>query len=114
AEPRPARKLHVTQTLDERQADQGKLILEVKATALGLVPDLDRILTLAPEGFETVKTDDQGVSVSKFEPESDPLAVGSERTWLVTLKARPDQGRPERFQFGKARADDAEMDYRRY
>jgi hypothetical protein len=113
-EPRPARKLHVTQTLDERQADQGKLILEVKVTALGLVPELDRILTLAPDAFDIVKTDDQGVSVAKFEPESDPLAVGSERTWLVTLQAKPDQGRPEGFHFGKAKADDTEMAYRRY
>jgi hypothetical protein len=113
-EPRPARKLHVTQTLDERQADQEKLILEVKVTALGLVPEFDGILTLAPDGFDIVKTDDQGVSVAKFEPESDPLAVGSERTWLVALKARPDQGRPDRFQFGKAKASDTEMAYRRY
>jgi hypothetical protein len=113
-EPRPARKLHVTQTLDERQADQGKLLLEIKVTALGLVPDLDRVLTLAPDGFDVVKTDDQGVSVAKFEPESDPLAVGSERTWLVTLQAKPEQGRPEHFHFGKAKASDAEMAYRRY
>ena len=38
----PCRKLQITQTLDERQADKGKLILEVKATALGLVPDAGR------------------------------------------------------------------------
>ena len=41
---RPFEKLQITQTLDERQAKDGKLILEVKATALGLVPDLDSIV----------------------------------------------------------------------
>ena len=41
---RPFEKLQIIQTLDERQAKDGKLILEVKATALGLVPDLDTIV----------------------------------------------------------------------
>ncbi len=48
---RPFEKLQITQTLDERQAKDGKLILEVKATALGLVPDLDTIVTLDQPGF---------------------------------------------------------------
>src|SRR5262249_30097404 len=51
-EPRPARRFEITQTLDERQARAGKLVLEVKATAHGLVPDLGRLLALEPEDFE--------------------------------------------------------------
>ena len=39
---RPFEKLQITQTLDERQATDGKLILEIKAAARGLVPDLDK------------------------------------------------------------------------
>jgi hypothetical protein len=35
-ESRPVRKLQITQTLDERQAEKGKLLLEIKATAIGL------------------------------------------------------------------------------
>jgi len=113
--PRPARKLQVTQTLDERQAAQGKLLLEIKATALGLVPDLDRLLTLAPGGFDIIKTDDQGVSVSKFDPESEMIAVASDRTWVVTLKAKPGLPQPpQHFQFGKAKEDDVTMTYQRY
>jgi hypothetical protein len=114
-EPRPARKLQVTQTLDERQAAQGKLLLEVKATALGLVPELDRIVAMAPEGFDVVKTDDQGVSVSKFDPESDTIAVATERTWMVTLKAKPDLAQlPQRFAFGQTKGDDTTMSYQRF
>jgi hypothetical protein len=111
--PRPALRLEVTQTLDERQAAQGKLLLEVKATASGLVPDLERIVDLAPEGFEVVKTDDQGVSVSKFQPESDTIAVASERTWVVVLKAAG-QETPPNFRFGKARDGETKMVYQRY
>jgi hypothetical protein len=113
-EPRPARKLEVTQTLDERQAAQGKLILEVKATATGLVPELSRVLELAPEGFEVVKTDDQGVSVARFHPESETIAVQSERSWQITLRAVAGTEAPKVFRFGKAKDSGAKMVYQRY
>ena len=57
---RPFEKLQITQTLDERQAADGKLILEVKATARGLVPDLESIVELDHAGFQVEKVDDQG------------------------------------------------------
>jgi hypothetical protein len=113
-EPRPARKLQITQTLDERQAAQGKLLLEVKATALGLVPDLQQVLHLVPSGFDIVKTDNQGVSVSKFDEESDQVAVASERNWMVTLQAKEGVPVPQQFQFGKPKIDDTVMTYQRY
>jgi hypothetical protein len=114
-EPRPARKIQITQTLDERQADRGKLILEVKATATGLVPELDRLLEVRAEGFAVEKTEDQGVSVSKFEQEVEGIGITSERTWLVTLKAGDDLAHlPKTFTFGKAKAPDVKMTYQRY
>jgi hypothetical protein len=114
-EPRPAHKLQITQILDERQAAQGKLMLEIKATALGLVPEFDQLLTLAPDGFDIAKTDDQGVSVSKFDPDSEDIAIASERTWLVTLRASPDRAQPPRtFHFGQSKVEDATMLYQRY
>ena len=114
-EPYPFRKLQITQILDERQAAQGKLMLEIKATAVGLVPDLDQILTLAPDGFDIVKTDDQGVSVSKFDPDSEDIAIASERTWLVTLRAHAGRAQPPpTFRFGQAKVEEATMLYQRY
>jgi hypothetical protein len=113
--PRPFRKLQITQTLDERQAGQGKLVLEVKASALGLVPDLDQLVKLPPAGFALVKTDDQGISVSKFDPESDVVAIGSERTWVLTLHGHEGSAEPARsFLFPKAKDDGASMTYQRY
>jgi hypothetical protein len=112
---RPYRELRVTQTLDERQADKGKLLLEVKATALGLVPALDGVLDLAPEGFDVVSVDDHGVSVSEFHRESSDAVVLSERSWDVALQATPGQpALPRSFTFGAARADAAEMVHQRY
>ena len=65
----------MTQTLDERQADKGKLILEVKAVGVGLVPDLERAVRRStPAGFEITKTEDQGVAVKKFEEDAEKNA----------------------------------------
>jgi hypothetical protein len=77
------------------------------------VPDLDQILDLAPEGFEVVKTDDQGVSVSKFDDTADQTAVVSERTWMVTFKAKEGQV-PHAFHFGSPKVDVTEAAYQRY
>jgi hypothetical protein len=112
---RPIKKLEVTQTLDERQADQGKLVLEVKATAQGLVPPLDEILDLKPGEFDIVETDDQGLSVSKFDQSSDDTTIVSERTWLVSMKAKENLPEPPKmFRFAVARSDDAAVTYQRY
>ena len=95
---RPFEKLQITQTLDERQAAEGKLILEVKATARGLVPDLESIVKLDHAGFEIDKIDDQGISVSRFDPDSDANLIDSERTWLVSFRAaRVRRNPPRRF-----------------
>ncbi|MEX1095575.1 MAG: hypothetical protein WED34_05965 [Planctomycetales bacterium] len=114
-EPRPFRNLAVTQILDERQAAEGKLILEVKAAGNGLVPELDRLLDLEPRGFAIAQTDDQGVAVSKFDPESEDTRIVSERTWMITMRAAEDAAeRPREFRFGTAAIDGVEMVRQRY
>ena len=114
-EPRPMENLKVTQILDERQADQGKLILEVKATALGLVPEFEQILSLGPKEFEIASVSDEGVSVSRFDDESETSDVISERNWMITLKAREDLTElPKTFQFAAAKTDMKELVFQRY
>jgi hypothetical protein len=116
---RPYTKLALTQMLDERQAKEGKLLLEIKATALGLVPDLESIVDLETDdagsgaGFDVAKTDDQGVSVTKFD--DDGVALLSERTWTVTLRAKPGQAKlPDSFTFASAKVDTASDERFRY
>ena len=112
---RPFEKLQLTQTLDERQAAQGKLIVEIKAAARGLVPDLDQLVSLDQPGFEREKVDDQGISVTKFDQESPATVIDSERTWLVTYHAAPGQAKPPSlFRFASAKVDDAEQIFQRY
>ncbi len=113
--PRPIDKLTVTQTLDERQAHEGKLILEVKATAQGLAPELDEIVDVKQAEFDVVNVDDQGVSVSRFDAESEHNVIVSERTWLVTMQAKEGLAQlPTKFRFAAAKQNVAEMTYQRY
>ena len=111
---RPVEELVVTQTLDERQSDKGKLILEVRATARGLAPDLSELLDIKPEGFEIASVDDRGLAVIEFDKDSPGNSVRSERQWTVALAAT-DAGKPSKaFQFGSAKLPVKELIYQRY
>lgn len=115
-DPRPVQKLTVTQLLDERQADKGTLLLEVKAVGVGLVPDWKELVgDFAPPGFEIAKTDDQGLGVKKFDEDAEGNAVVSERTWLLTLKGKAGQDAlPATFRFPAVKVPTKEVLYQRY
>ena len=100
---RPFEKLAITQTLDERQAKDNKLILEIKATAQGLVPGLDEILDLSFADFEVTETEDNGLSVTRFDPEEIEPVIASDRLWTLTLKDRDSAAKKSRqFMFASA------------
>lgn len=110
---RPFKELRLTQVLDERQAKDGKLLLEVKASAFGLVPELDTILDVAPTGFDVVQREDHGVAVVKFDDEGNGIV--SERTWTLTTQAQAGQSKlPDTFTFGAPRAETAANEHFRY
>jgi len=114
-EQRPFHALHLTQTLDERQAKDGKLILELKASSNGLVPELAALADLAPGEFEIAKTDDHGLSVVKFDEEGEGTGILSERTWTLTLKAKSGlEQLPTSFSFAKPRLELASDEHFRY
>lgn len=101
---RPADKLSLTQTLDERQAKDGKLILEIKAAAQGLVPDLDELVDLKFSGFEVADIEDNGVSVARFDPEHSKPVVVSDRTWSITLNDKDGAATADQeFRFASAK-----------
>ena len=111
---RPVSDLKVTQTLDERQAEEGKLMVEISANAKGLVPELEEIVNLDRESFEVVSVDDQGVLPTRFDPDSDEAQILSERSWNVEYRAKEDQPEVVEFSFGDSKVDDAEMKFQRY
>src|SRR5262249_23419793 len=112
---RPLDQVTVPQTLDERHADKGVLLLEIKAVGVGLVPDLDELCTVAPDGFEVTKVEDQGLAVKKFEEDADRNSVVSERTWLITLKGREGLSElPKTFRFPAVKLPTKEIIRQRY
>jgi hypothetical protein len=112
-EERPFEKLTLTQTLDERQSKNGKLLLEVKATANGLVPELESALDLEPGEFEITERADHGVSVVKFSEES--RGIVSERTWTISMRAKEGLSAvPGSFTFGEPRVEAATNEHFRY
>lgn len=115
ADPRPCEKLHLVQTLDERQSKDGKLILELKASCNGLAPGLAALVDFAPGEFDLAKTDDHGLSVTKFDEEGEQGGIQSERTWTLTLKARQGlEHLPTSFAFAKPRLELAGEEHFRY
>jgi hypothetical protein len=113
--PRPYQKLAVTQILDERQSDEGRLILEIKATAQGLVPNLEELMTIAPAEFDVAEVDDPGVSVAQFDPDERIPTINSERTWVVSLQAKPGlPTKPKTFEFPKPDVEITEAVFQRY
>jgi len=115
-EARPYEKLSLTQTLDERQAKDGRLILEVKASAIGLVPELEEIVDLGSvdaAGFAIDKREDHGNSVVKFDEGGN--GIDAERTWTISMRAKDGLAkRPESFTFGKAKVETAADEHFRY
>lgn len=109
---RPYESVQVTQVLDERRVDEGKVTLEIKARAEGMVPDLDSILDLDPEGFVVDKMDDQGAQVMRFTPDQD--AVETERVWLVSLVPEEEGARPGSFRFAEPKLEGVTAVYQRY
>lgn len=90
-------------------------MLEIKAVGVGLIPSLDELCTVNPDGFEIAKTEDQGVGVKKFEEDFDRNAIVSERTWLLTLKGQEGQAElPKSFHFAKVKLPTKEVVYQRY
>ncbi|MEM7314183.1 MAG: hypothetical protein AAF497_13630, partial [Planctomycetota bacterium] len=108
-EPRPYKDLELVQTLDERQAADGKLVLEVKATAHGLIPPLDQIADVKSEGFEVASIDDQGVVVKEYDKDSKDIEILSERLWTVSFTAADDlTAKPTEFTFAEPPSDEKE------
>jgi hypothetical protein len=83
---RPIRDLAVTLTLDERNSDKDKVIhLDVKASGHGLVPDLERLMSLPPEGFLVTDTEDRELLVEELDAETKDGAPLSTHEWRLTL-----------------------------
>ncbi len=111
---RPYSEIEITQVLDERESADGKLGLEIRAVAQGLVPELEDLVELEFDDFVVADVEDPGLSVNEFAEDGD--GVVSERTF--TLKLEPREGlRPEAaksFRYAAPKDAEVKVAYQRY
>ncbi len=90
---RPAQKIEVTQVLDTRQFQiNGALALEVKATANGIVPDLEQLLDLGVlKKVVAIRSisPHEGLQVKELNTWGDQVAPVTERLWTLSLDGDP-------------------------
>ena len=111
---RPIHDLKLTRTLDERQIEDGKLIMEVSATGKGLIPNLEDLVTLEMDDFEVVAIADQGCMPTAFDNENPEIQIISDRSWSVEYKAKDDAAEANSFSFSDAKTELAENKIQRY
>jgi len=118
-DPRPASNIKITQTLDNRQLNiNGALTLEVKATASGMVPELDQLLDMKAANAVAVKNVNphEGVLVTELNTWSDQVAPKTERVWTISLDG--DQVRasetPITFTFPQPKVNAVAVNYNAY
>jgi len=120
APPRPAPKIEITQTLDTRQFQiNGSLALEIKATATGLVPELDQLLDLGVlKKAVAVRNINphEGLQVKEINTWGDEVAPRSERLWTIALDGDPirEADAPTELQLPPAKSKDVAVLYQTY
>lgn len=113
-EPRPIANIEITQILDERELADGLLTLEIKATALGIIPELGSLMQTNMAGFNIEEFSDNGMAVTHIDTEGDEVASAGERNWLIKLRVPEDAPRSLTFRFPDVSSDDAKVGYKRY
>ncbi|MFN7020608.1 MAG: hypothetical protein ACK4WH_04670 [Phycisphaerales bacterium] len=93
--------IEVEQVLDARSSGDGKLTLEVRAVASGLVPSMESFLDMTPlaaAGFPPPAIEDNGVTILDLDTSGDAVVPRCERSWTLRLTAPADRG-PRTFNF---------------
>ena len=119
---RPFKQLELTRTLDERQIDDGKLIMEVSAKAEGLIPELDQLIDLDLDDWEIVKDEngkeigitDQGCLPTSFDMESPRIQILSDRSWSVEYQVKDEAAKANQFAFTDVKYEAKENKIQRY
>jgi hypothetical protein len=111
---RPLTNAEITQILDDREIAQGRLALEIKATARGLVPELNALLKTNFAGLRVEEFSDRGLGISQMDTEGDDVTPVSDRNWLIKLRVTEEAPRSLAFKFPEPSLAGAKMIYKRY
>ena len=118
--PRPFDHVDLTQTLDARSMQTTEeVLLEVKATACGLVPEIEDLLDFdsLDERLPIARIDPQtGTLLRQVNSWGDTVHAVSERQWTIAFDASSLVQDPHRiaFRIPKAKVDDANVTYQAF
>ncbi len=118
--PRPFHQVDITQTLDTRNlASTEEVLLEVKAAACGLVPEIEELLDMDSFGqqLSIARIDPhEGTLVRQLNSWGDTVHVVSEREWTIALDAATLVKEPHRMdlKLPTSKVSDAAVKYQTF
>lgn len=107
--------LEITQTLDDRKAEGGSVLLEVQARGKGIIGGIKTLVDVAtlPKGLEIASTEDHGLNVAELDTTGATVVPVAERSWTVTLKPAANTGEVD-FVFPAAVQKSAKVENKHY
>lgn len=101
---RPCTNLAVAITLDDREWNKGRLLIEVAAQGNGLIPALDELCPVSLDGCER-EVKDNSLNVSTFQTQDGRSLPQVSRTWQITFVRKTGAAAPAQFKFPPLAAD---------
>ncbi len=99
-ENRPCADLQLDLTMDEREWKDGKIVVEIQARGQGVIPNLDKLLDAARDGFD-LEAVDGNLAVSQFVSDGKQRLPQADRNWQLTYTRKPDLKGDVQFPFPK-------------
>lgn len=115
---RPASEIALTQIVDSRELVEGRLKIDVVATAHGLVPELSQLIDLGSYALPVQDVaEKEGLLLRELRSNAEGMYPVSERSWTVHVDPqRLLRGAHERveFEFPRVKQESIATTYRRY
>ena len=113
--PRPSENLELTFTMDEREWNEGRVVIEVTARGEGVIPSHPALFDYEQAGFETEVTDN-GLSVTEFVSDGKSRHVHADRNWQFTYTRKKDLRGDATLHFPKIKPGitTAKVEYKHY
>ena len=88
---RPCDDLNLSLTMDEREWNEGALVVEISARGQGIIPESRRVVQKREPGFR-MEVVDSNLSVTQFVSDGRQRTPQADRNWQITYRRQPDFG----------------------
>jgi hypothetical protein len=114
-ENRPCGELALNLTMDEREWNEGRVIVEIQARGQGVIPKLEELFDCDREGF-TLDAVDGNLSVTQLTSDGSAAVPQADRNWQLTYRRKPDLRGDVRFPFPKLKdgVQPTTLEYKHY